>query len=456
MLGLRQRPPSTWLGILVAVALVALVTALIYPLEELTPAPSLAVAYVVPVLVVSIYWPAALGVATAVLSVAALNFFHLPPTGRFAIAERHNWVALAVFLVVALAVCAVAQLARRRAQEAQMRRQEADLAAETARLLLGEGELRDGLALVAERLAGALGLASAAIVTGEPPADPRREAFALGAAGHLVVPAGLPADVRARLGARIAPALEPVLGAALERAALQAEVVETAALRQSDVAKTAVLRAVSHDLRSPLTAMVTAGDALRSPALGAGDRDELASVVVEEGSRLSRLIEKLLDLSRLQSGTGRPRPELVEVDDLLRVAADALEGEGRFELSVGELPPVRADAAQLERALANLLENAARFSGGQPVSVRARALHNRVVVRVVDRGPGIPRAEQQRIFEPFYRGEGGGGHGGSGLGLAIARGLIEANGGRLWVESLPGQGATFVVELPLEPVGAAR
>jgi two-component system sensor histidine kinase KdpD len=263
------------------------------------------------------------------------------------------------------------------------------------------------------------------------------------------VPAGLPDRDRTELRERIAPALAPVLAAALERARLQGEVVETAALRQSDVAKTALLRAVSHDLRSPLTAIVTAGEALRSPTLDTAERAELADVVVSEGSRLSRLIEKLLDLSRLQAGTGRQRVGPISLDEVLHAAAD--EVEGTFELSVGDLPAVRADAAQLERAFANLLENAARYSGGQPVKVRARALHNRVVVRVVDRGPGIDRGQQERIFEPFQRGDDR--HTGAGLGLAIVRGLVEANGGRVWVESLPGQGASFVVELPLEPVG---
>jgi two-component system sensor histidine kinase KdpD len=288
------------------------------------------------------------------------------------------------------------------------------------------------------------------VIIGAPPdRDPRRETFALGDAGWLVVPAGLLDGERAELRDRIAPALAPVLAAALERARLQGEVVETAALRQSDVAKTALLRAVSHDLRSPLTAIVTAGEALRSPTLGPDTRAELADVVVSEGSRLSRLIEKLLDLSRLQAGTGRQRVGPISLDEVLHAAAD--EVEGTFELSVGDLPAVRADAAQLERAFANLLENAARYSGGQPVKVRARALHNRVVVRVVDRGPGIDRGQQERIFEPFQRGDDR--HTGAGLGLAIVRGLVEANRGRVWVESLPGQGASFVVELPLEPVG---
>ncbi len=295
--------------------------------------------------------------------------------------------ALIAFLVVAIAVIAVAQLAQRRALEAERRRAEADLAAQAARVLLGEGDLDEGLALVAERLAGR---AVAPVGGGRRrrPAgpDPRREAFALGEAGWLVVPAGLPRAMRDELRERIAPALAPVLAAALERARLQGEVVETAALRQSDVAKTAVLRAVSHDLRSPLTAIVTAGEALRSPTLEAGERGELADAVVSEGTRLSRLIDKLLDMSRLQAGTDRRRVEPIALDEVLYAAAEDVEG--RFELSVGELPAVRADAAQLERAFANLLENAARYAGGEPVKVRARALHNRVVVRVVDRGPG--------------------------------------------------------------------
>lgn len=477
MPGLRHDPPPSWIGVLTAAALVALTTALIFPLEDLAPAASLGVVYLLAVLVVSTFWEPWLGLATAVVSAAAFNFFHLPPTGRFTVADSHNVVALLSLLTVAVAASSVAQVARRRAHEAVLRRDEADIAAETARLLLGEGTLSDGLALVGRRLGVALGLSAVAIEVGEAGAagdapgaagslgaadrrgatgsgDPRHERLPLGEGAWLVVPADLDPAVRARLADRIAPALAPVVAAALERARLQGEVVETAALRQSDVAKTAVLRAVSHDLRSPLTAIVTAGEALRSPALQEGEREELAAVVVEEGTRLSRLIEKLLDLSRLQAGAGRPRTGLISLEEVLRAAAEDLEGSGvEISLSIGELPPLRADAAQLERAFANLLENAIRHGGPQPVSVRARALHNRVVVRVVDRGPGILRAEQDRIFEPFHRADGAVAEG-AGLGLAIVRGLVEANGGTVTVESLPGQGATFVVELPLEPVAA--
>ena len=143
---------------------------------------------------------------------------------------------------------------------------------------------------------------------------------------------------------------------------------------------------------------------------------------------------------------------------MLEAAAEDLGlPEGTFRLSIDpDLPQVRADAAQLERAFANLLENASRHGGGHPVSVRARAVGPRIIVRVVDRGPGIPSAQRDRIFEPFYRsGTERTGHRGSGLGLAITRGFVEVNGGTVSVESLPGQGTTFVVELPLDaPVPA--
>jgi two-component system sensor histidine kinase KdpD len=277
-----------------------------------------------------------------------------------------------------------------------------------------------------------------------------------GTAGTLLVPASLPPAVQQRLRLRVAPALGALLASALERERLAAEVVETEALRRSDTLKTALLRAVSHDLRSPITAIVAAGDALRSPTLSQSDRDELADVVVAEGRRLDELVAKLLDLSRLQAGSAEPRRDWCEVGELLHAAAEDVEardpGGGSFSFVLQrELPLVRADPAQLERVFANLMENARSFSAGEPVSVRARAVGERLVVRIVDRGPGIPPAEQRRVFDPFWRGgqDRREGHAGSGLGLAIAKGFVEANGGRIALESVPGQGTTVVVELQL-------
>jgi two-component system sensor histidine kinase KdpD len=446
-----------WVGVVVAAVSVAATTALVYPLSEVAPVVALGVVYLVAVLLVSSIWGGRLGVATAVASALAFNFFHIPPTGRFTISEGENWVALAVFFVAALVASTLAERARARTREAQERRQEADLSAEMARLLLRGSSLDDALPAVSQRLARALELPSAAIELREVPGDDRRVALPLGV-GTLLVPAATPPHVLDRLNERIVPALEAILGAAIERDALQREVVETSALRRSDVLKTALLRSVSHDLRSPLTAILTAVGALESRSLSDEERAELVADIGSEAQRLSRLVDKLLDLSRLEARTAEPRVEWCSVEEVVQAAVDELAlPPGTFSLSIdADLPLIRADAAQLERAFANLLENSARHAGGHPVSVRARAVGPRILVRIVDRGPGIPAAEKARIFEPFYRApeELHNGHRGSGLGLAIVRGFVEANGGRVWVESLPGQGATFVVELPLEPVPA--
>jgi two-component system, OmpR family, sensor histidine kinase KdpD len=448
-------PRDPWVGALVAAVAVAATTALVYPLAQVAPVVALGVVYLVAVLLVSSLWGGWLGVATALASALAFNFFHIPPTGRFTISEGENWVALVVFFIAALVASTLAERARARTREAQERREEADLAAEMARLLLRGSSLDEALPAVSQRLAQAFGLPSAAIELREMPGDARRVALPLGV-GTLLVPAALAPGMLERLQERIVPALEAILGAAIERDALQREVVETSALRRSDVLKTALLRSVSHDLRSPLTAILTAVGALDSSSLSDQERDELVADIGSEAQRLSRLVDKLLDMSRLEARTAEPRVEWCSVEEVLQAAVDELAlPAATFALSVdADLPLIRADAAQLERAFVNLLENSARHAGGHPVSVRARAVGPRILVRIVDRGPGVPPAERTRIFEPFYRApdEIGNGHRGSGLGLAIVRGFVEANGGKVWVESLPGQGSTFVVELPLEQV----
>ena len=404
-------------------------------------------------------------------------------------------------------------------KEALERRREASLVLEMARLLLRGGSLAEVLPTAAARMAQALELQSAAIAMEAVEPDARSVAFPLRDGdrrlGTVVVGADSSERSLYRLQERVVPALEALLSAALEREALQGGVVETAALRQADVVKTALLRAVSHDLRSPLTAISTAAEAIALPGVSAPEREELAAAILSETRRLSRLVDNLLDLSKLEAGAAEPRREWLSVEETLEMALEdlapqpapaldellagapaSLDGstplaapaspaapdpsapsspaapdpsapsspavapveEEEFQLSIDrDMPLVRADSTQLERAFVNVLENARRHSGGHPVSVRARAVRtltgegDRLIVRVVDRGPGIPPAQLERVFEPFYRaGTARGGRRGSGLGLAIARGFIEANGGSLHVESLPGQGATFVFELPLE------
>ncbi len=370
----NSRWESNVVGLGASILSVAISTALIYPLRQITPALSTGVVYMLAVLVISIYWGLWLGIFTAVASATSFNFFHIPPTGNLDIANGENWVALVVFLAAAVLVSSLAEQSRARAREAEQRRGEASRAMQATMALL------------------------------------------------------------------------------LDRERLQAATIETEALRRSDEVKTALLRTVSHDLRSPLTAIMAAGDALSAERIGDEDRRALAEAVSAESARLSRLVDKLLDLSRLEGGHAQPRLDWCSIEEVVAAAVEDLGERGdlvRVSLDP-DLPFVRADAAQLERAIANLLDNAVRYSGGERALVRARALKDRVAIRVVDRGPGIPHADLQRVFEPFYRGSDSHPHEGSGLGLAIVRGLVEVNGGQVWAESTPSQGTTFVIEMPLE------
>ena len=217
--------------------------------------------------------------------------------------------------------------------------------------------------------------------------------------------------------------------------------------------KTAVLRAVSHDLRSPLMAILTSASALARDdlELGRDDRAELARTIFDEAGRLDRLVANLLDLSRLQAGAAQPDTGVWALEDLvLQALDDAGDDGGRVKVSLPEdSPAVRADAHQVERVLANLIENALKYSpADEPVHVQVTTSGDQALVRVVDHGVGVTPRERERIFEPFQRGRNGATRG-AGLGLAIARGFAEANGGRVWAESRAGQGAAFVLELPM-------
>lgn len=450
-------------GVVAAALAVVLTTLVLYPLREVAPAVSLGVVYLLGVLLVASIWGVWLGILTAVAGAAAFNFFHIPSTGRFTITDAENWVALAVFFLAAVFVAELAQRARRRAEEAEQRRREADLAAEMARLLLRGNALSDSLATVGQRVSRALDLPSVSIELGLKEAGEGQVAFPLlegpRQLAMLVIPKATPEPALRRLEDRVIPALEALLAAAVEREELLSDRVEAVALRRTDVLKTALLRAVSHDLRSPLTAIRVAAEPLRNGGLDQAGRAEMASVVIEEAQRLSRLIDNLLDLSRLEAGAAEPRLSPCDIAEVIHGAVDELRlPASAFRLQISDdIPEIEADPIQLQRALANLFENAHHHSSGHPVMVRASGLHNRVLIRVVDRGPGIPSEERKRVFEPFVRGGSADtDHRGSGLGLAIARGFVEGNGGRIWVEAPPGQGTSFVLEFPLDPSSPHR
>jgi two-component system sensor histidine kinase KdpD len=440
-------------AVLIAVAATALATALVYPLKAAAPVVSLGVVYLLAVLVVSTYVGFAAGLLTALLSTVAFNFFHLPPLYQLTVADSEYWVALAAFVIAAAVASRVADVARSIARDADQQRREADLAADVARALLGSEDRQGSFEEVSRLVAAAVGADSVSleVPARSGPAGRGATAIPLGdggrAVGRLVVRGPLAPMADERLRDRVAPAVEALVVVALQRDAVRAEAVETAALRRSDELKTALLRMVSHDLRSPLTAIMTAGHAVTSDSISAEDRRELGGAIVEEAERLSHMVANLLDLSRLQAGAAEPRRVDVGIDEVLETATRQVRDQ--VELRVGAQPVILADPAQLDRAFANLIENAVYHAGDRSIQVRAAAVGERVVVRIVDQGRGIPAAERERIFEAFQRGSGVGERSGTGLGLAIAKGFIEANGGRIAVESVPGIGSSFVVTFPV-------
>jgi len=438
-------------GVLASAVAVAVVTAAIELFKPYVPVLSLGVLYIFAVLPIAVAYGLAMAIVVSVASMLAFNWFHLPPVHTFTLADSENWFALAVYLATAVVVSELAARSRRRAAAAEQRERESALLAELATDLLRGRSLEEELPAIAGRAAEVLGVDSADLELGAGSRRPPGEApYPLEAAGRTVGAIYTHTDPNALAQRRFLPALAALLAVAVDKDRLEREALEAEALRRSDLVKTALLRAVSHDLRSPLTGIRTAIGALRNRTLQLSDADraELLDTIEVDSERLSRLVGDLLDLSRLEAGSAAPEPELWSLDDIVREAVDALGARDRVELT-GEAPVVNVDAAQIQRVLANLIENAIAFSPpGARVLVRITATRKEAIVRVVDQGPGLPEAELELVFEPFYRRSAEQG-GGAGLGLAIARGFAAANGGRVWAESRPEQGATFALALPV-------
>ncbi|HEY7148012.1 MAG TPA: DUF4118 domain-containing protein [Gaiellaceae bacterium] len=431
-------------ALVVSIGALALVTGAIFALDSFAPVLSLGVLYVFAVLPVAVLFGLAWALPVSIASMLAFNWFFLPPKHTFTLSDSENWVALAVYLFTAVVVSGLAARGRRRAQESA-------LLAEIAASLLEREQVRGELDRIAEEAARALQVESARIELGSQRTGD--DSYPLEAGGrrvgtiHLERPrAGTAASRR-----HLLPALASLLGIAIDRERLAREALEAEALRRSDAMKTAVLRAVSHDLRTPLMAILTSASALAREdlELGRDDRGQLAETILAEAERLDRLVGNLLDLSRLQAGAVRPAPDVWTVDDLVVQALDALgDAGGRVHVSLPEeTAAVRVDAHQVQSALVNLVDNALKYSS-DTVGLHVTTTPSEVLVRIVDRGEGVPLGDLERIFEPFQRGTNGV-RGGAGLGLAIARGFAEANDGRVWAESRPGQGATFVLALPI-------
>ena len=447
------------MGALASAGVVVLVSAVVALLKPHVPVLSLGALYVLAVLPVAILWGTALAAIVSVASMLVFNWFFLPPYHSFHLQESQNWLALGVYLAIAFAVSALAARARARRDDAEQRRVEAHALAEVALDLLRGRSLDDEQGRAAALTATVLGVDGARLELGDRPPKAGEQALPVEAGMRCV--ATLFLDERAMVDEsvrrRFLPALAALLAVGAERSRLQGEALEAEALRQSDALKTALLRAVSHDLRSPLTAILASADALASPglALGADDRLELARAIRGEANRLDRVVEQLLDVSLLEAGAVEPHRELWHVDELVgRALAGVGEDAGRVRPNIGpDTPPVEVDAAQVERVLANLIENALHYSPpGSRVIVRAEPGATELRLHVVDSGPGLPPDEREALFQPFRRGAVA--QRGSGLGLAIARGFAEANGGRLWAQDDPA-GGHLVLALPLAERPAA-
>jgi len=424
------------------------------------------------------------GFAPAVLAAIAgsllLNYYFTPPIHQFTIAQANNALALGVFVVVALLVSSVVDMAARRTKQAARANAESELLATTAGSVL-RGQ--HGLSALLERVREAFGMDSVTLLErtspdDQPPLDAAAgETRSVSGSWHTVASCGEPALTRPEeadvevpvadtlslaLRGRPLPAADRrVLSAfasyaavALDQQRLTAEAQAAKPIAAADRMRTALLAAVSHDLRTPLASAKAAVTSLRSRDVdwGAEDHDELLATADESLDQLTHLVDNLLDMSRLQSGALSLFPRPVALEEIVSRALDNLDPAARgITVDIPEsLPEINVDPAILERVIVNLTENALRYApAATPPLLTASALADRVELRVVDRGPGIPEQDRDRMFVPFQRLGDTDNTTGVGLGLALSRGLTEAMGGTLTAEDTPGGGLTMTISVPV-------
>ncbi|AKU19070.1 DUF4118 domain-containing protein [Luteipulveratus mongoliensis] len=401
----------------------------------------------------------------AVLASLALNWYFTPPFNTLTINEPQNVVALIVFVLVAASVASVVHLSARRAEQAVAAQRDSHILADLAHSLL---DAERPLSALLEQARDIFGAAGAAVVTktrgggiGEPVVMsgevPIRDPGAMLTTasvddGHILVLSGgnRRADQR-----RLVEAFAHHAAAVIRGTHLAEEAASAKRLARDNRTRGALLAAVSHDLRTPLAAIKAGVSSLREHdiVLSEQDQAELLKTVEDSADRLDALIENLLDMSRIQADTVKPRTDELVVLDLLQASVRTVTQPERVRTWLPDKRlTVEADAGLAERVLANLVENALRYSPGrQEVVISAERLQDLLEIRVIDRGPGVPMEQKEGIFAPFQRfGDAPRGTG-VGLGLAVARGLAEAMQGTLIAEDTPGGGLTMVLLLPIGP-----
>ncbi|MFI7613528.1 DUF4118 domain-containing protein [Nonomuraea terrae] len=474
----RKRRVAGWV---LAVAGMPLLTAVLAQFREVVSLPSEILFFLcltVGVALAGGMWPA---ITAAIGGSMLLNWFFTPPVGRFTINDPENLFALIVFVLVAAAVSTIVDIAARRTREAARAGADAELLSTLAgHVLRGEAALTSLL----ERTRETFGLTSVTLLERRPEAaraaddqsDPDAWRIVATSGGTpSTCPAQSDTDVQiddtlvlAARGRLLDAADRAVLEAfaaeaavALRQERLQQEAARAQPLAEADKMRTALLAAVSHDLRTPLASAKAAVESLAATGVDWSDHDraELLDTAAESLDKLNRLVANLLDMSRLQAGVLGVTPQPIALEEIVPRAVDdlgPLRDRVEGDISV-ELPEIAADPALLERVLVNLMANAVRYSPpDRPVLLTASRHGEQVEIRVVDRGPGIPPEAHDRVFQPFQRLGDRDNHSGVGLGLALSRGLTEAMGGTLVPEDTPGGGLTMILTLPTAPRGVTR
>jgi len=456
-----------WLGLALALLGVPALTAACVAGGAAVTLPVVLLAFLLLVLAVALVgglWPA---LAAAVLGGLAENWFFIAPTGQLHVHRIDDLVALFGGLIVAVAVATVVDRSARRATAAARSRAETAMLASLSRAVLAGDR---GLPSLLEQIREAFGLRTVTMIESTPAGD--RVVGTCGRTGQnapdddsdqvavtdtlalRLTGRALPAGER-----RVLVAFAEQVAVALQQGRLSAQAAEADRLAAANSMRTALLAAVSHDLRTPLAGIKAAASALRSDDLDLDDADraELVVTVDESADRLTNLVENLLDMSRLHAGAVSPVLTPSDVPAVVQRALNGLDNcePGRIALDwPDDLPPVLADPGLLERVVANLVSNAVRHAPRGPISVTAGCFGDRLELHVVDRGPGVALADRDRVFAPFQRlGDTPSGQG-VGLGLAVARGLTEAMNGTLTAEDTPAGGLTMVISLRTAAVPA--
>jgi two-component system, OmpR family, sensor histidine kinase KdpD len=443
---------------------------------------TIALVYLLGILAIATGWGLAQSVMASLVAMLCFNYFFLPPVGQFTIADPQNWVALVAFLTTALAGSTLSDRAKKQAQEARTHQRETEqLYALSRSILLTDFSHAIGFQAVqhiaeifecravalydasagdvvyggAEDLRGIEGALKQVAVQGASPANAQPGVlFAAIALGGR--PIGSLALKGLSLSDGALQALLNLVAISLERVRMEEAANRAEAARQSEEFKSTLLDAIAHEFKTPLTSIKAGATSMLSdPSRLSPQFREFATIIDEEVDRLSRLVTEAVRMSQIDAGKVRLEREPLEIAEVVRSVLDhcELQADGRkLNLQAAEgLPPVWADRDLVFLALRQLIDNGLKYSPpGSPLDVTVGVEKDRVVVRVSDHGQGIPDRERERIFDKFYRRQASKKFiPGTGLGLYIAREIIRAHGGDVWVEGETGSGAEFCVSLPV-------